>query len=60
MTCLECGRWVPPCPETGSDGDGYCASTCEQSALDREDADAFEAQRPDLVDLDNAERERHD
>ena len=37
MTCLECGRWVPPCPETGYDADDYCSVACEQTAMNSED-----------------------
>lgn len=26
MECLSCGRWAPPDPETGYDGDPLCPS----------------------------------
>ena len=40
MTCLECGHWAPPCPETGYDADRYCSAACEQAEWER-DLDEF-------------------
>ena len=28
MTCLYCGRYAPPDPDTGYDADDYCSLAC--------------------------------
>ena len=51
MTCPICGRWAPPCPETGYDADDPCSELCGrmlEELEDRLDANLKELETEDI------------